>query len=248
MNPMQELVELDVSDSMMRNINALFSAMDTIDTKNLRDAKERLDAIHKKVEEIEEYFWRPVDSQEVYERLVQVANELGEKDKSSHYQYQIRLSNANDLEFMGRVQDFYGNKVLAVEYYAKALELIPIHELAGPAHSKAKKSIEKVQHEMAAIEKKLEVHKEDPGLWFKYGMVLLSKGEVKRSIECFDKVIQLDPTNPDAHARRGTAMESLGDYKGAKGFLEKALELKPSSMIAKRGLNYAEYFLEQKTG
>ena len=244
MNPLQELTELDVSDSMKRTIEALVSAMDTIDTKNPSEAKEKLKEIHKKVKEIEEYFWRPVDSKDVYERLILLANELGDEEKSEHYQYQIKVSEANELEFKGRVQDFFGNKVKAVEYYVKALELIPIHELAGPANKKALKSIEKARGDTGNIEKKIEVHADDPKLWFRYGMVNLNLGETEKSIECFDKVIELDPVNPDAYARRGPAMESLGDYTGAKKFLEKALELKSTSMIAKRGLNYAEYFLE----
>jgi tetratricopeptide (TPR) repeat protein len=244
MNPMQELAELDVSDSMKRNIEALSSAMDTIDTEKPTDAKEKLGNIHRKVKEIEDYFWRPVDSKEVYERLILIANELEDQEKSKHYHYQINLSEANELEFKGRVQDFFGNKVKAVEYYAKALELISIHELAGPAHNKARKSIEKARHDTGNIEKKLEEHVNDPKLWFKFGVANLNLGEVEKSIECFDKVIELDPVNPEAYARRGTAMESLGDYTGAKKYLEKALELKPTSMIAKRGMNYAEYFLE----
>lgn len=247
MNPLQELAELDVSDSMKRNIEALFSAMDTIEIKNPTESKEKLDNIHRKVEEIEEYFWRPVDSKDVYNKLILLANELGDQEKSKHYQYQIKVSEANDLEFRGRVQDFYGNKVKAVEYYAKALELVSIHELAGPANKKALKNIEKARGDTGNIERKLEIHKGDPKLWFRYGMVKLNLGEVEKSIECFDKVIELDPINPDAYARRGTAMESLGDYNGAKKFLEKALELKPTSMIAKRGMNYAEYFLEHQS-
>ncbi|UCE37519.1 MAG: tetratricopeptide repeat protein [Thermoplasmata archaeon] len=244
MNKMQELIELDVTDSMKRNIEALFLAMDTIDSANPSEAKEKLDNIHRKVEEIEEYFWRPVDSRDVYEKLTFHAKELGDKEKSSHYQYQIKLMRANDLEFKGRVQDFYGNKVKAVEYYAEALELIPVHELAGPAHTKALKSIEKARNDTNKIEKRIAAYENDSKMWFKYGMAHLNLGKVEKSIEYFDKVIELDPINPDAYARRGTAMESLGDYEGAKKFFEKALELKPTSMIAKRGLNYAEYFLE----
>lgn len=238
-------MDLDVSDSMKRNIEAMFKAMDTVNTANQGEAKEKLEQIHKKALEIEEYFWRPIDSKDVYERLISIANELGDEEKFGHYRYQIKLSEANELEFKGRVQDFYGNKVKAIEYYAQALELVPIHELALPAHNKALKSIEKARPEVVKIEGKIRSTDEDPKLWFKYGVALLNLGEVEKAIESFDKVIELDPSNPDAFARRGTAMESLGDYTGAKKYLEKALELKPSSMIAKRGLNYAEYFLER---
>jgi tetratricopeptide (TPR) repeat protein len=244
---MQELMELDVSDSMKRNIEALFKAMDTIKIDNRDEAEKMLNQIHKKVEEIEEYFWRPIDSPDVYERLIKIAQDLGDSDKSVHYQYQIKLADANEMEFLGRVQDFYGNKVKALEFYAKALELVAIHELAGPGNNKAKKSVDKARSEIKNIERKLQKTPDESQLWFKYGLANLNLGRVKRAIECFDKTIELDPLNPDAYARRGTAMESLGDYVGAKEYLEKALELKPSSMIAKRGINYAEYFLSQES-
>ncbi len=248
MNEIQKLAELDVSDSMKRNIEALFQAMDTVNISDLGEAKEKFTQIHKKVAEIEEYFWRPVDSKKVYERLISIATELGDEEKSSHYQRQIDLSEANDWEFKGRVQDFYGNKVKALEYYSKALELVPDHELAQPAHEKVLKRIDKARSEVEKLERKLETQDDDSKLWFKYGIALLNLGEVARAMECLDKACELDPTNPDAFARRGTAMESLDDYNGAKRYFERAMELKPNSMIAKRGMNYAEYFLEQGTG
>lgn len=245
MDELKQLMELDVSDSMKRNIRALFSAMDKLDTTKKGEAKEKFEVIHKKVEEIEEYFWRPVDSNDVYKRLISIATELGEEEKSRHYQRQINLSEANDWEFKGRVQDFFGNKIKALEFYTKALELVSDHELAHPAHEKALKSIDKARGEIKKIEKKLQTQEDDPKLWIKYGTALITLGEVEKAIQSFDKAIDLDPSDPDAHARRGTAMESLGDYSKAKKYLEKALELKPNSMIAKRGLNYADYFLEQ---
>ncbi len=241
---MQELLELDVSDSMKKSIEALSKAMDTMDIDNRSESEEKLKQIHRKVVDIEEYFYRPVDSRDVYERLMSVAQKLEDEEKAGHYRSKIKLFKANDLEFKGRVQDFYGNKASALEYYSKALEFVPDHELANPARDKVLKRLDKDRMELGKIEKKLQIQDEDPRLWFKYGVVLLSLGEVDKAIECFDKVITLDSADPDAFARRGTAMESLGDYSGAKKYFEKALELKPNSMIAKRGLNYAGYFLE----
>jgi tetratricopeptide (TPR) repeat protein len=245
MSEITELLNLDVSDSMKRNIEAIDSALGTINTSQQNEALEKLNQIHSKVLEVEEYFWRPVDSEDIYKRLTEFAKELGDSEKESHYQYQIRLKKANDLEFLGRVQDFYGNKVKAIEFYDHALELIPTHELAAPARRKAQKSIDRANVDVSKIAIKLEESSENPKLWFKIAMAHLNLGVVDKAIEYFDRVMELEPTDPDAHARRGTAMESLGDYKGALKFLERALELKPTSMIAKRGLNYAQYFLEQ---
>jgi tetratricopeptide (TPR) repeat protein len=244
MNEIQKLIELDVSDSMKANIEALFGAMDTVNTSDIGDALEKFTKIHTKVAEIEEYFWRPVDSKEVYERLIVLAKELGDEEKSTHYKRQIDLSEANDWEFKGRVQEFYGNKIKALEFYSKALELIADHELAFPAHEKVLKSIDRARSEIDKWERKLQSQDDDPKLWFKYGIAQLNLGDVEKAIECLDRAIELDSTNPDAYARRGCAMESLGNYTEAKKYFEKALELKPTSMIAKRGMNYAEYFLE----
>ena len=45
------------------------------------------------------------------EKLITLAKEIKEEEKVSHYESQIKLKEANELEFLGRVQDFYGNKV-----------------------------------------------------------------------------------------------------------------------------------------
>jgi len=245
MNELQELLDLDVSDSMKSNIDALCRVIETIDLQNKDEAIDRLNQVHNKILEIEEYFWRPVDSEDIYQKLISITKELGDEDKVSHYDYQMRLKEANDLEFQGRVQDFYGNKEKAISYYTKALELIPTHELALPAQKKAIKSMDRAEVEIPKVAIKLEANKENDKLWFKIAVAHLNMGLVDKAIEYFDKVIELNPTDPDAHARRGTAMESLGDYQRAKKYLERALELKPTSMIAKRGINYADYFLQQ---
>jgi tetratricopeptide (TPR) repeat protein len=241
---MQELMELDVTDSMRRNIAVLSRAIDAIEGADEEGKRKMLEQIHMKIVEAEEYFWRPIDSQEIYQRLKSIASQLEDKSKAGHYDSQIYQFKANELEFMGRVQDFFGNKVKALEFYAQALELVPDHELAKPAHEKALKNVEKARSELTAIERKLQLKEDDAKLWYRCGVALISLGEVERAIQCLDRAIELDPSYPDAWARRGTATESLGDYEEARKYLDKALDLKPKSMIAKRGLNYAEYFLD----
>lgn len=247
MKEMQELLKLNVTVSMDKDIEALSKVIDIIDTSNQAKAKEMLVQIDKKVMEIEEHFWRPIDSPEVYKKLNALALALGDDKKASIYDSKIKLFEANELEFKGRIQDFYGNKVKAIEYYSEALKLVPDHELALPAHEKALKSVDKAKSELGKTAKKLQTDANNPMLWFKHGVAHLNLGEIDKAIECLDKAIEFDPSNPDALARRGTAMESLGDYQGSKKYFEKALEIKSSSMTAKRGLNYADYFLEHKS-
>jgi hypothetical protein len=83
MSELSELLNLDVSDSMKRNIEAINSALGTINTSQQTEAVGILNQIHSKVLEVEEYFWRPVDSEEIYTRLTEVAKELGESEKES---------------------------------------------------------------------------------------------------------------------------------------------------------------------
>lgn len=245
MNPLKRLAGLDVSDSMKRNIEVLNKAIGSVDIKKEGEAREMLETIHDKIVEIEEYFWRPVDAPEIYEKLKDIALNLGDLEKVEIYDAQIDAFNANDLEFKGRVEDFFGNKVKAVEYYTEALNLVPEHELAKPAYEKAMKRIEKARKDVILLEKKIQDNEEDSRMWFRYGTALLNVGEVQKAIHCFDRAIDINPSDSDSFARRGTAMESQGDFQGAKKFFEQALILKPTSMIAKRGMNYAEYFLSQ---
>jgi tetratricopeptide (TPR) repeat protein len=228
---------------MKNNIEVLNKAIGSVDVKKEGEAKEMLETIHNKIVEIEEYFWRPVDSPEIYEKLKDIALNLGDLDKADVYEAQIDMFHANDLEFKGRVEDFFGNKAKAVELFEEALRLVPDHELAKPAHEKALKRIEKAKKDVTLLEKKILKNEDDPRMWHRYGTALLNIGEVQKAIHCYDRAIELNPSDSDSYARRGTAMESQGDFEGAKKFFEQALTLKPTSMIAKRGMNYAEFFL-----
>jgi tetratricopeptide (TPR) repeat protein len=71
----------------------------------------------------------------------------------------------------------------------------------------------------------------------------LNLNRLEDALRTLDKVIELDPENPDAWAKRGTTMESMGKYEESKRYFDKAMELKPTSTTAKRGKNYALYFL-----
>jgi tetratricopeptide (TPR) repeat protein len=229
MSFLQQLSKLDVSIGMKKDIEVLLGAISEIDVKDIIRAKEILEKIHEKVVEVEEYFWRPIDSSEVY-----------------LYESKLKLLNANKLEFKGRVLDFYGNKTKALEFYEEALDLVPDHELARPAHEKALRSIDRAKKELGRTEKQLSNEPNNPTHWFKQGVALLALDDILQAIDRLDRALELNPSDADALARRGTAMECLGDYRGAMEYFKKALKLKPGSMTAKRGKSYAEFFLESK--
>ena len=88
---MTELNNLDVTDSMKNNIRIIRGVIDDlgVDPKNPgtisgdqeQKIKSIIDTLDKKIDEIEDYFWRPLDSPEVYEMLKGLATAIGQQEK-----------------------------------------------------------------------------------------------------------------------------------------------------------------------
>ncbi len=250
---MASLENLDVTDSMKDNIKIFQNIIDDLSVDwnspgNISNDKKELvlntlNDMDKKIDEIEDYFWRPLDSPEIYEQLKKMAVALGEEGKIKKFDTKLNRIAANDLEFKGRVQNFYGNNTVALKYYEQALDLSPDHELSGAGREKATKSLARAREDLPKLEKKLIDKPGDTKALLKYGQALLNLDRAKEAIEMFDKLIEREPDNPDGWARRGNAMLSLGQYEESKKYFNKALEIRPTGTTAKRGKNYALYFL-----
>jgi tetratricopeptide (TPR) repeat protein len=249
---MKGLDDLDVTDNMQSNIKIIQNVIDdlgindklsAIEPNKKQEIETVLEKIDQKIDEIEDYFWRPLDSPEVYERLKNIAVAIGKNNKADKFQKKLNRIHANELEFKGRVQNFYGNNTEAVKYYEEALKLSPDHELAASSQEKASKSLLRASEKLPKLEKKLIDKPGDAKALMEYGKALLNLNRVEEAIKTFDKLIEKEPDNQDAWARRGTAMESIGQYQESKKYFDKALEIKPTSTTAKRGRNYALYFL-----
>jgi tetratricopeptide (TPR) repeat protein len=250
---MSNIDNLDVTDSMKNNIDIIRCVINdlgvdpenpgTVSSEQQQRIKSTIEIIDRKIDEIEDYFWRPLDSPEVYQMLKGLAAAVGQEDKVSKFNKKLNRIAANDLEFKGRVQNFFGNNTEALKYYEQAVALSPDHELASAGCEKAKKSLAKAKVELPKLEKKIIDKPGDIKTLYKYALALLNLNRIDEAIKAFDKLTQLDPNNPDVWAKRGTATESQGKYEESKNYFDKALELKPSSTTAKRGKNYALYFL-----
>lgn len=250
---MTSLKDLDVTDNMQINIKIIQNVLDSlginaeepgsINSNKKQQIEPILEEIDQKIDEIEDYFWRPLDSPEVYEQLKNLAIAIGKENKAKKFEKKLNRIEANKFEFKGRVQNFYGNNTEALKYYEEALLLAPDHELAGSSREKAGKSLARARDDLPKLERKIIDKPGDVKFLLKYGQALLNLNRVTEAIKTFDKLIERDPNNPDAWARRGTALLSIGKYEESKRYFEKALELKPTSTTAKRGKNYALYFL-----
>ncbi|MFQ5885265.1 MAG: tetratricopeptide repeat protein, partial [Thermoplasmata archaeon] len=251
---MTSLEDLDVTVDMKENIRVIQQAIsdlglgrDSSGSLQVPDpsaAKTVLENMDVKIDQVEDYFWRPLDSPEVYSTLKDLSTALGDTSRAQKYERKMNRIKANDLEFKGRVEAFYGNHAEALVHYEEALTLAPDHPLAGPGKEKSTKSLEKARKDMERLEKSMATKSSDGSFWYKYGVCMLTQGRLEDAIESFDKATKFTPENPDAWAKRGTALESMKRYEEARPFFQKALELKPNSMIAKRGLNYVTYFTQ----
>ena len=133
---LDELKNLEVDWSMERTIGAIEKAIAAIESG--KEGKSLYEAVCAKVAECEDYYDRPMDKPETYEKLGALAKKFGDDKMAKHASLQINIFKSNDLEFLGRQQQFYGNSKLAVEYYRKSLDLYPQHELSGPNLEKAR--------------------------------------------------------------------------------------------------------------
>lgn len=248
---MKELEKLDVTLNMSRNVEVIVAAIESTGlgldpsgnptVQDVPTSRNVLQLIDVKVKEAEEYFWRPLDSPEVYKRLTDLAVAVGDSGMAKDYKIKMRTIEANDLEFLGRMSRFYGNNKKALGYYTRALELIPDHPLAGPDAEKASKAVDKASGELERARKTLESSPEDRKAWYRRAVAYMNLDKVEEAIESYGRTIELDPENADAWAKKGTALLCLERYDEARPLLEKALELKPNSLTAKRGLNYLRY-------
>ena len=64
------------------------------------------------------------------------------------------------------------------------------------------------------------------------GTRLLEDTKYDEALECFDRVISLDPKNTHAWNQKGVALRSLGRYDEAIECFNKALEIVPKDLDA----------------
>jgi tetratricopeptide (TPR) repeat protein len=256
---MDELRNFDVSNSMAETVRLIGKALDCL-SPNVQAGKssqltpverEIVDLVKRKLHEVEEAFWRPLDSAETFERLAKVAAAGADGELVAYCQKQRNMVIASEIHFRGYCQLFYGNAREAVRELAEAVKLAPDHEVAPKDYETAKKRLAKAEKDLPTINKQLEAKGETAELLLKKAVALMAMGSADEAMAHFDRVLKMDPDNAEAWGKRGTALESQGKFQEALPYLEKALKLKPTSITAKRGIGLANYWTkggEKPTG
>ncbi len=241
MNERKELENLDVAMNMNNNISLLLKVL--CEVKELSDSEqdELMKIIEEKVLEIETYFYRPVDSREVYEKLSSVLRERGETKKADEFHTRIARMDSNLFEFKGRLHNFFGNNTKAMTYYKKSYEFWSDNESAQKGFVRSQNRVTRSTKQLSKIEKDA-LKRQDAKSFIKYGQALADLGRMDEALDVYSKALEASPSSDEAMVRKGTALESLNRFEEAYELFKKALEINPKSMIARRGINYADYY------
>jgi len=249
-----DLSELDVERNLQATIETLRRATAEVESdlkanggKISAFAKGTLEVVAKKLGEAEAYFARALDSKELYDALAHVARAVGDDAGAAHYTKQGNTFLADELEFKGRLQAFYGNNTAALERFREALALVPDHAFAVKGAEASAKRVEKAKKDVGKLKGNAE-GKGEAKEWVAYGGALADLGQVEEAAAAFDRALAVDEKNPDALARKGTALHAQGKPREALEWYRRALEVKPTSMTGRRGVNYATFQIEHADG
>ncbi len=251
---MTGLPELDVQQSLAHTIETLTRAAKEVadaiaaaGSKLSDQLRAELDLIGKKVEEAESYYARALDSKPLYDTLAEIHAKVGDAPGAERYARQGRRFLADELEFKGRKQAFYGNHTKALELFDEALKLTPDHDFALSGAEASRKRIERSSKDLEKLQKAAEA-KDTPKERLALGSALADLGKLDEAQAQFENAIALDANNPDAYARKGTMLHAKGHVQQALEMYKKATAIKPTSMVGRRGVNYATFDLEHPSG
>ncbi len=247
---MVTLAELDVQQSLKQTIEVLSRAAAEVDadlkasggTPGLA-GRATLELVGKKIEEAESYFARALDSKPLYDLLADIHGRLGDAAGAERYARQGRRFLSDEIEFRGRKQAFYGNNTRALQLFEEALQLTPDHDFATSGAEGSRKRIDKARKELEKLQAAART-KNTPKEHLALGAALADLGRMDEALAAFEAAIAIDGNNPDAWARKGTVLHAKGEVAAALEMYRKAVLIKPTSMLGRRGVNYASFDLE----
>jgi len=161
------------------------------------------------------------------------------KDSETLFSDMLKNYRTNPLPY-NNIGIFYAEKGdlnTAVEYFKKALEVEPGHDMSLENLALARKKMGKLPEKdpVVIVEKVRELN----ALGEKKGKA----GDLEGAIALFEKAAGLDPGDPETHNNLGYAYYMKGDMERAEGYFRKALELDPGNAKARNNL---DFLTEQK--
>jgi tetratricopeptide (TPR) repeat protein len=101
----------------------------------------------------------------------------------------------------------------------------------------------RVDEALDCYHKSLELHPDDPQIYYVLGGYYLRTGQLDQAISFYEKNLAIDPSDEDAHVNLATAYFNKGRTDDAIAQLQKALQLHPADAMAQ--VNLANMLLQK---
>jgi len=121
--------------------------------------------------------------------------------------------NADNYNNIGLAYAGLENNQRAIENIKKAIELDPAQYLFLNNLALQYRLIGDHKLAVTTLEHALQIHPKSPQMWTNLGGIYGELKQIRRSLECFDKAIEIDPAYSAAHVDLAFAHHLLGEWK-----------------------------------
>ena len=243
----EELQQLDPSDSMKRAMKVVDLLLEQIEEGEDGEVISRgLDLIAQKENEAVSYYMRPLDSDEIYNRLISLHEARGDIKSTDHYKSMIDQRRARKWTLYGELHSVLGSNTLAVKYFERALFYGPRDDVVDEvkkALSKAAKRVDKAGSGLPIVLKKLEVRPSDGKLIGDAVKYLIDLNRIDEAIDMNGKILKLIPDDFESLHRKGCLQFLAGEREKALQTFSALKEENPNSTKAKSAFNWTSELL-----
>ncbi len=244
--PYEDLKQLDPSDSMKRMIEVIDLLLGQIEEEEDGkgeggDTNRALGLIADKEGEAVSYYMRPLDSDEIYNRLINLHESRGEMEAADHYKSMIDQRRARKWTLYGDLHSVLGDNTLAVKYFERALFYGPrgdVVEEVKKALSKAGKRVDKAGSRLPITLKKLEGRPTNVKLIGDAAKYLIDLNLIEEAIDMNGKILDLAPADFESLHRKGCLQFLAGNREEALQIFSTLKEDNPNSTKAKSAYNW----------
>ena len=243
---LEKLKMIDPSDSMQDTLDAVSDVLDRVGSYDDNGAT-ALQLIAQMEQKARNYYLRPLDSEEIYNRLIDIHQERNEDDIVARYRRCLDLREARKYTILGDSYALMGINTTASEYLEMALDHGPSEDLVEEVEKtlvRAKKRVAKASDEIDILLMKLDKDPTHQKNIIKTVTHLIDLDRFDEAIQRADVGLDVWKNDPDLNYRKGCALFGRGDMKEALVLFDVLLETKPTSNNYKRAVNLSHEMMK----
>lgn len=240
-DPLERLSSIDPSDSMEDALKAVVELLDHIEDKEI-DKDRALALIAEKEAKARDYYLRPFDSDDIYNRLVDIHTKRDEQDLVNRYRRCLDLKQARKWMILGDCYQLIGLNTRAAKFLKRSLFFGPAEDLVDAVERTLEKAEKRISKANDGLQKTLLKFETDPGDQknsLKAATFLLDLDRLDEAMNVADVTMKTHKDDPDLLYRKGIAMFGLDDMDSARAIFESLLSINPNSNNYKRAYNFS---------